>query len=144
MRNGANGFTLIEILIAMTVFAIGFIAVAIMQTVATGGNANAISISDATNLASQAVEELMAIDKAQLDTLDQNGDGAGGLANMAPPTEALLPGEADGQVVVDSYTLTWNVAVDYPVPNATTLRVLVTENFGLRGRTVDLESVKMM
>ena len=64
-----KGFTLIEVLIVMAVFAIGILAVAAMQATSTKGNASARRITEATALAENQIENLMRVsyDHADLD-----------------------------------------------------------------------------
>ncbi len=61
MRNrvGNAGFTLIEILVSMVIFAIGLLAVAGMFMLQTRGNAFAGGASVANNLAIQRIEQVM-------------------------------------------------------------------------------------
>jgi len=59
---GESGFTLIEVLIALTVFAVGLIALAGMQITAIQGNSSSQSISAKVALADGVIEEFMAMD----------------------------------------------------------------------------------
>jgi type IV pilus assembly protein PilV len=59
LRQNQRGFTLIEVLIALGIFAIGFLAVAAMQVSANLGTRNACEASEATALATNQMEELM-------------------------------------------------------------------------------------
>ena len=54
-----EGYTLIEILIAITVLAFGLMAVATMQVTAIKTNAKASDMSQGLNLAQAKMEELM-------------------------------------------------------------------------------------
>lgn len=56
--HGEGGFTLIEVLIAMTILTIGLLAVATMQVSAIHGNKTGNEISRATFLAQDKLEEL--------------------------------------------------------------------------------------
>jgi prepilin-type N-terminal cleavage/methylation domain-containing protein len=58
-RTSQQGFTILEIMIAMVVLAIGVLGVASMQTAAGGSNSVARQIMMAENLASQQIELLM-------------------------------------------------------------------------------------
>jgi type IV pilus assembly protein PilV len=66
---GIRGFTLIEVLIVMTIFSIGVLAVAAMQMTSTKGNASARRMTEATALAEEQIENLMQLpyDHADLD-----------------------------------------------------------------------------
>ena len=59
MRTGIKGFTLIEVLMVMTIFSIGILAVAAMQITSTKGNASARRMTEASALAKKHVENLM-------------------------------------------------------------------------------------
>ena len=54
-----SGFTLIEILLAMVIFVIGFLAVGSMQISAVNGNTNSRLRTSATILAGDIVEQLL-------------------------------------------------------------------------------------
>ena len=60
--NNENGFTLVEILIALTIFAIGILGIASMQTWGIRGNASAIWHSQAATFAADRIEKLMMVD----------------------------------------------------------------------------------
>ena len=105
-----KGFTLIEVLIAMTVFAIGILAVMSMITTATGGNAKAVAITDATMLSSDVMEEIMAL---PYDSTDLNAG--------AHPDPGTVPG----------YTVTWDVSVDDPISNVKQIDLTITSTMGV-------------
>lgn len=69
MQITVRGFTLIEVLIVITIFSIGILAVAAMQMTSTKGNASARRMTEATALAEQQIEDLMLLpyDHADLD-----------------------------------------------------------------------------
>jgi type IV pilus assembly protein PilV len=89
---GNHGYTLIEIMIAMAVFAIGILAIFSMQITSTGSNALARGLTENYTAAMDKVEELLALpyDDPDLDPdpglnpheldpdvdgIDNNGDG---------------------------------------------------------------------
>jgi len=94
-----EGYTLIEILIAITILAFGLMAVATMQVTAIKTNATASGISQGLILGQAKVEELMNLPYSAL------SDGS------SPPT--------------GKYTVFWNVAVNVPVTDSKTIRVIV-------------------
>jgi type IV pilus modification protein PilV len=60
-KNNNQGFTLIEILIATSIFAIGFLAVAAMQISASKSTRRAVEVTEATAIASDQMERLMSL-----------------------------------------------------------------------------------
>jgi len=118
-----NGFTLIEILIAMTIFAIGILAVGAMQISAIKGNTFSNDLTEASTIAQDQVELLISKDFSDPDLVDVNGDGTAGIDNPNRTTiitggNALLPvggaGQADHGQVVNlqglNYMVYWNIA----------------------------------
>jgi prepilin-type N-terminal cleavage/methylation domain-containing protein len=69
MQMAVRGFTLIEVLIVMTIFSTGILAAAAMQITSTKGNASARRMTEATALAEKQIEDLMQLpyDHADLD-----------------------------------------------------------------------------
>lgn len=126
-KNGQQGFTLIEVLIAMTLLVIGILAVASMQIASLGGNSQAIRVTEATTWAGDEIETIMSLpysDAALTD--DSGGAGTAGL-NDTDTAGSLADG---GPVVQGSFTIFWNVANDTlsdgtPKPDCKTIRVLV-------------------
>lgn len=105
-KSGGNlGFSLIEVLIAMAIFAIGILAVGSMQISAINNNASARMRAEATVLASEKAEELMSLpnyDDSLLDT-DTHSD--------ASPNNI--------------YCIQWTAAIDSPIAGAKTINLSV-------------------
>ena len=101
-----KGFTLVEILIALTIFAIGILGVASMQAWGLRGNASAIWHSQAATLAADKIEELMMVPYVTLES--------------GPTT---LQSETQGD-----YTINWTVTPNAPINLTTTIAVNVTWN----------------
>jgi type IV pilus assembly protein PilV len=57
-----RGYTLIEIMIAISIFAIGFLAIAYMQITASKNNRTGSEITEAANIATDRIEMLMVLD----------------------------------------------------------------------------------
>ncbi len=118
-----NGFTLIEILIAMTIFAIGMLAIGAMQISAIRENAFSNDLTEASTIAQDQVELLISKDFSDPDLVDVNGDGTAGIDNPNRTTvitggNALLSvggaGQADHGQVMNvqglNYMVYWNIA----------------------------------
>ncbi len=94
-----RGFTLIEVMIGMAIFAIGFLAVSMMQVTAINSNSSAREGTEAATLAAEQAERLMALPYANI----VNG----------------------GPVIQGAYTLNWNVANDSPVNRTKAIAIRV-------------------
>ncbi len=107
-----SGFTLVETVIAIAVFAIAIIALYGLVTLSIKGNATAITVTTAASWAQDRVEVLLGKDYDDSDLDDTDGDGCGGLGDY--PTSAV----ADHMDNDDAnYTIYWNVANDYWIFN---------------------------
>ncbi len=119
----AAGFTIIEVMIAMLVFAIGILGVVTMQTSSVSGNAKARYISEAANYAANRVEILLNTDYSKI--VDRTHDGLNGLdyVGITPATKAAdySANSPDGL-----YTIYWNVVSNLPTSNSKTIKVIVT------------------
>ena len=96
-----EGFTLVEVMIGMAIFLIGFLAVGSMQIAAINGNAGA---REATEAATRATD--------QLETL------------IALPYDSIVSGgpvtDTDG-----AYPVRWDVVLDTPLEDTKTITVTV-------------------
>ena len=146
-----EGFTLVEILIAIAILAFGLLAVATMQVRAIKTNAIASGISQGLTLGQAQVEELMNLGYSNPALSETDGDGTGqdidedgfdddgdnfGLNHTAGEADKTTPETNDG------YTIQWNVAVDEPVASSKTIRVIVTWKEKGRNKSIKLDFVK--
>lgn len=96
-----KGFTIIEIMIAITVFAIGIISINILQTISIRGNSAAKWISGRTNWASYQIEQLEQENYATI---------TNGSANST----------------LGDYKATWTVVDDSPITGTKTITMEIT------------------
>jgi type IV pilus assembly protein PilV len=124
MQNDA-GFTIIEVVIAISILAVGLLGVAAMQTSAIQVNSAAGQMTTRMNWAQDKMEELMAL--PYTDTLLVDNNSAVGVmtnhTDTSPPT---------------GYTITWSVDNHNPVPNTKRIVVTVTG----KGKTSRLTCMK--
>lgn len=93
-----EGFTLIEVMIALVIFSVGILGIGQMQIAAIQGNYSAHQFHEALTVAQNKIDTLKSL-----------------------PYDTLLSGfDGDGK-----YTLFWNIAVDEPVVNAKKIRMIV-------------------
>lgn len=154
---------MLEVLIAVVVLTIGILTYTAMQISSTRGNAISMSITGKSNWAADQVETLLAMSYDQLAALDVDGDGT----NQDPlqngqdkdedndgvlddnenfglhhNTAATADGNAVSPDANNTYTIFWNVAVDKPVLNTITVRVIVTSQKQDTTETTEFEYIK--
>jgi prepilin-type N-terminal cleavage/methylation domain-containing protein len=100
-----NGYTLIEVLVSLTIFAVGMLAIAGMQTTAIRMNSIAGKLTNLSTWGMDKIEELSALSYS-----DPLLDSAGN-----PHQEKLK-----------NYTISWIVIDDNPVTNTKNITVTVT------------------
>ena len=99
-----NGYTLIEVLIALTIFAVGLLAVAGMQTSAIRMNSTAGKLTNLSAWGMDKIEELSAL----------------------PYSDPLLdPAVNPHQEQVGDYTISWTVIDNNPITNTKNITVTV-------------------
>jgi type IV pilus modification protein PilV len=160
-----NGFTLIEVLVAMVILSIGILSMYSMQITSIRGNSTASQITIAATAGANQIENIFAMDYDQLvdldgDGTDEDGDDDGidddGANFGLQDTQCCSDGnDPDGNAVAGctakadgcaagptGYAIYWNVAVDEPMPAAK--RVVVTVARTDRGvrKNVEFEYMK--
>ena len=104
-----HGYTLIEVLIAMAIFAIGILAIFSMQITATGSNALARGLTENYTAAMDKVEELLAL---PYDDPDLDPDAGANPHVLARDDDGI---DNDGDGLIDEageagyITLSWQV-----------------------------------
>jgi len=112
-----DGFTLIEVLIAITIFAVGLLAVAGMQTSAIRMNSTAGKLTNLSTWGMDKIEELSAL----------------------PYSDPLLDSAGNPhQELLEDYTISWTVIDNNPVTNTKNITVTVTG----QGKRADISILK--
>jgi type IV pilus assembly protein PilV len=112
-----EGFTLIEVLIALTVFAVGLLGVAAMQTSAIKVNSTAGKLTNLSTWGMDKIEELSAL----------------------PYSDPLLDSAGNPhQEVSGDYTISWTVIDDNPATSIKNISITVTG----RGKTANISFYK--
>ena len=141
---GNRGLTLLEVLAAIAILAFGLLAIATMQATSVKGNSQALGITEAMNLAQDKAEYFMRLSYNDPDLDDDDADGTAGLddtvntgneCGSAPVSDGFWPNSPWECNV--RYRVFWNVAVDEPIDNVKTIRIIVEwDDRGTRKRAV--------
>ena len=138
--NDQNGFTLIEVLVSLAIFAIGIIACYALQVRSASSLGLANSVATSSNWATYAVEDLLALDYLDPFWENDKGDLADGFNDIDKTDNAKADEtryiKSDGSISTaasadDLYSIYWNVADDRPLPDVKQIRVTIVKNNGL-------------
>ncbi|NLD36609.1 MAG: prepilin-type N-terminal cleavage/methylation domain-containing protein [Desulfatiglans sp.] len=137
-----GGFTVIEVMIAITILAIGLLGIASMQMNAIRGNSLSDNITCALALAEDKMEELMGLDysdPALEDSVYENNDNLIEVAKgQVDKQEALI--DETGKLNAGHFRRVWNIADDTPIDDNKTVTVIVL--WDKERHQVSLTSVK--
>lgn len=121
-----GGFTLIEVLVALSIFAVGLLAVAAMQTSAIKVNSIAGKLTNLSTMGMDKIEELSALPYND-PWLETAGNPPGN--DSAGNTHQEVSGD---------YTIFWTVIDDNPLTSTKNITVTVTG----RGKTTTIGFLK--
>ena len=133
-NKGQAGFTLIEVLVAMTIFAIGLLAIAGMQVTGIQTNSQASEITARAALAEGILEWILSeggpVDFNAIDPgVWENWDFEGG-------TEHWVDGAG-------RFSATYRITPDDPIPNVFSVEVTVESEAGRNvGRSTTITSIR--
>ena len=142
MKVKEKGFTLLELMIAMIVLAIGILGLIGLQVAAISGNSSANQMTTALTLAQDEIEQLKSLELTNEALKDNNTGNNGSLAsiptsasssyfdrtnadNPTPNNIANPIDERGGTTGLTRYYRFWNVADDTPTLGAKTVVVFV-------------------
>ena len=116
----SNGFTIIEILIALTILSIGLLGMAKMQLSSINGNSSARVVTDNIIQASDQIEKLL----------------------LLPYDDADLVAGTHTGVAQPGYTLSWIVQDDNPVTGNKIITITVTPLGSNSDKVFTIEQIK--
>jgi type IV pilus modification protein PilV len=126
-----EGFTILELLVAMLVLAVGILALIDMQVAAISGNSSANQMTVATTLAQDQIEQLKRLDFFDTALADTK---VGNNGTLTTPTNAASfdhvdannpINESGGTTGLRRYRRFWNVADNTPITGVKTVVVFV-------------------
>lgn len=129
-QTGQKGFTLLELLVAMSILTVGLLGLATMMSSGIGSDRFAHVVAVEGSVGSLVVEEITS----------RNGDDAIFAAAVAGATYDLDPASAATTRVVNgrTYSATYSVVPNSPVTGVASVTVTITGG----GRTVTLNALK--
>jgi type IV pilus assembly protein PilV len=136
-KKSQSGFSLIELLVAITILAVGLLGMAQLQVTAIKANSQSATIMAATAIAQKAIEEIAATDPA-----DAMFDVTGG----TPRTGTFASVTVDGG---GTYSVDWSVVNPFEsVTNLCKITIVVESDnavvnvLGNQKRTVTVHTLK--
>ncbi len=121
-RGNEKGFTLVEVLVAISILTFGLLAVASMQIASIMGNSRASEVTEGTTWATDKLETLIrlaAVDYNDSALTDDDADGNGGLDDEGDDADHEDPPQGN-------YNIYWNISIDGVIPDTKTVSVIVT------------------
>lgn len=144
-----KGFTLLEVMIALAIFAIGILGVAQMQIQAVNANAYSRTATEATIFAQGQIEQLLVRPYDHADLTDTDSDGTNQDANNdGKDDNGGNFGLGDTGVIADHtltigiYNLSWNIAVDEPETDFKRVRLIAQWQDTSKKKHIELEAIK--
>lgn len=134
-----KGFTLIEVVVAITLLAIGILAAATMQLSALRGNTQARQLTQAATWGQDQLETLMGKSYNDAEMRDKNNNGVNGLDH----TDVGANIADGGPVNNGAFTVFWNIADDYPLVGCKTIRVHVRRNDQGVTKTISMDFTRL-
>ncbi|WP_321530149.1 prepilin-type N-terminal cleavage/methylation domain-containing protein [uncultured Desulfuromonas sp.] len=132
-----DGFSLIEMLIALMILAIGILAVVTMQVTSMRNNALSFSRTEAATASQGIIENLMS--RTFNDSLlqDTNGDGNAGLMDIGANADFSLSTTTNNI----THQFYWNISKNDPVPNSLTIGLTVQWSFSGTQRSFSMTQI---
>jgi type IV pilus assembly protein PilV len=104
-KRNEQGFTLLEVIIAISILSVGLLALASMQISSIRGNAFAGGVTEGATLAADRMEKLLVLPYTHSDL------SAGNHTEPSPPS---------------GFAISWNVTDNDPINNTKTINLTVT------------------
>lgn len=128
-----KGYTLIEVMVAMTVLSVGMLGLTALQIAGIRGNSLSRQNTEAGNLLKYHLESIMSADYD--DPLIQDIDKSNNSDLTSTIHTDFQDVDAHGNSLNQGgYRVMWNVADDAPIEGTKTIVVLVTWKHGTRKR----------
>jgi type IV pilus assembly protein PilV len=121
-----SGFTLLEVLIAISILTVGLLGVAQMQIMGIRGNYFSGNTTTALTLAEEKMEDLLGKSYSDTDLDDTETGNNANLTSITTIEHEELNIDETGQVGGGIYHRIWNVADNTPILGTKTVAVIAT------------------
>ncbi|MCK4508536.1 MAG: prepilin-type N-terminal cleavage/methylation domain-containing protein [Desulfuromonadales bacterium] len=121
-KNNDKGFSLVEVLFALFIFAVGILAVALMLDTSIQKNSSARLMSEATEIAQYQMEKLMSVSYHDA-----------GLNESSSPY---------GPNTIGNYNVSWTVREDLPMSDMKTINLTVAWNDLGKGKSLTVDAIR--
>lgn len=125
IKGNESGFSIIEVMITISIMCIGILALASMQVSSMRGNAFAGAVTEGATWAADQIEKLMHLSWTDSLLQDADLDGANGLNDIDFDNDPSTQPDADFQTTEGRFTIHWNVADNVVTANTKTINVIV-------------------
>ena len=121
-KHGEQGFSLVEVLITLFIFAVGVLAVALLLDMSIQKNASARLMSEATEIAQYQMEKLMGASYRD--------------------TELDASSSPYGPNTIGKHSVSWAVQEDLPMPDMKTISLTVAWNDRGVAKSFTVDAIK--
>jgi len=144
-RSAQAGFSLVELLVAVVILAVGLLGLAELQITATKANSQNATVLGASSLAQQVLEEIAALDSgdATFDASNSNAD------NLEVDNQPWINNPTRTVAGAGTYNISYSVTTTYQgVSNLCQIQVVVESDVALmnvlgnRQRRVEVTTLK--
>ena len=149
-KQSEKGFTILEVMIAMAIFAIGILGVAQMQIQAVNANSYSRTSTEAATFAQGQVEKLLVLPYDHADLVDtdgngtnQDGDDNGTDDNGGDFGLGDIGAAADQTMTNGIYNFSWNIAINEPETDLKRIRMIVQWQDASRKKQIVLDAIKV-
>lgn len=153
--NNGNGFTIIEVLVAIGILSIGILGMATMQITSIKGNDTAGKLTSNSIMAINRIEQIIALDYDDADltgsVYDHTTDtsltahltaNAGVGLHQNPADSDGLDNNMDGQIdetgETGAMSIEWQVVQDYPILDSKWIKITVSHGTGFARKTISM------